>query len=87
MKDTLFSSYHTTANLLIVFQCCRYQHGIGGVKQCTETAAQYAQLAANVAAFEYHRVGGQPILEADRIDDKTAREVREWILKGVFLST
>lgn len=52
----------------------RYTHGFG-VKKNLETAAQYASQAVKVAADQYHKVGGQPILEADRIDDHTEGQV------------
>ena len=52
----------------------RYNLGIG-LPQDSETAAQYALRAAVVSAEAYHRVGGQPIVEADKIDDNTEKEV------------
>jgi SEL1 protein len=52
----------------------RYQNGIG-LLQDTETAAQYAQRAVAVAAEEFHRVGGQPVMEGDRITDDTEKVV------------
>ena len=45
--------------------------------QDTETAAQYALRAAVVASEAFHRVGGQPILEGDRLDDNTEKEVSD----------
>ena len=52
----------------------RYHHGIGLPKDI-ETAAQYAVRASSVSSEAFHRVGGQPILEGDRIDDNTEKEV------------
>lgn len=52
----------------------RYQHGIA-VQQHVETAAQYARHAVAVSAESYHRLGGQPVLESDRIDDDTEKDV------------
>lgn len=40
-----------------------------------ETAAHYSMMALDFVSNEYHRVGGQPVLETDRIDDFTEREV------------
>jgi hypothetical protein len=54
---------------------CRYNHGLG-VSTDAETAAQYGSRAAAAASAEYHRAGGQPVMEADRIDDNTEKEVR-----------
>lgn len=52
----------------------RYHLGIG-LSQDLETASQYAIRAASVSSEAFHRVGGQPIMESDRIDDNTEREV------------
>ena len=52
----------------------RYLHGVG-VSADKETAAQYALLALAEVTTEYHRIGGQPVLETDRIDDNTEKEV------------
>lgn len=54
----------------------RYQHGIGLI-QDDETAAHYALLAAAVASEGYHRLGGQPVLQSDRVDDRTERTVEK----------
>ena len=40
-----------------------------------EVAAQYARRASTVSADNFHRVGAQPILESDRINDDTERDV------------
>ena len=52
----------------------RYQHGLGVIKD-VEIAAQYARRASVVSADNFHRVGAQPILESDRINDDTERDV------------
>jgi SEL1 protein len=59
---------------IIVLFLYRYQNGIGVLRD-PETAAQYAQRAVAVAAEEYHRVGGQPVMESDRITDDTEKVV------------
>ena len=45
------------------------------VRQDIETAVFYGALAAAVSSESYHRVGGQPVLEADRIDDRTEKNI------------
>ena len=40
-----------------------------------ETSLYYLQLPAKVTNEEFHRIGGQPIVENDRITDKTAPEI------------
>lgn len=52
----------------------RYLLGIG-LPLDVETAAQYALRASAVSSEAFHRVGGQPIMEGDRIDDDTEKEV------------
>lgn len=37
--------------------------------------AIYLTLLPAVASAEFHRVGGQPVIESDRITDKTARDI------------
>lgn len=49
----------------------RYQEGRGGLGVDVDVAAHYASLAAASSSEEYHRVGGQPIVESDRITDAT----------------
>jgi hypothetical protein len=64
----------------------RYQHGIG-LPRDMETAAQYAVRAASVSSEAFHRVGGQPIMESDRIDDNTEREVAKGVIHYIYLRT
>ena len=52
----------------------RYQHGIG-VIQDLETAAVYASRAAKIAAVEFHKVGNQPIVEADLLTDDSEKDI------------
>eukprot|EP01041_Mallomonas_annulata_P003465 gene3465-6894_t len=52
----------------------RYRFGIG-VLADMETAALYGSLAAAVAYESFHRVGGEPVVEADRIDDRTEKNI------------
>lgn len=54
----------------------RYHMGLG-VTSDVETAAFYGSSAAAVASEHFHRVGGQPILEADRINDRTVMTVEK----------
>lgn len=49
----------------------RYQHGLGGVEVSLEVSAFYSKIAALTAATEYFKVGGQPVMENDRINDDT----------------
>jgi hypothetical protein len=53
----------------------RYKRGVC-VPACHETAAWYARWAGESAADRYHRRGAQPLLQRDRIDHSTGREVR-----------
>jgi len=43
-----------------------------GVPADIETAVYYLKLPTAVTNDEFHRIGGQPVVEADRINDKTA---------------
>ena len=52
----------------------RYHQGLGVIKD-TETACYYGALAAAVSSTEFSRVGGQPILESDRITDSTEKQI------------
>ena len=55
----------------------RYRYAQGGLQRAdSETAAQYLVLPAQRAADEFHRVGAQPLVEADRIDDDSAPQVQ-----------
>jgi hypothetical protein len=53
----------------------RYHKGVG-VSMNMETAAQYGVLSSEQSSNEFHRVGGQPVMESDRINDLTERTVR-----------
>jgi hypothetical protein len=50
------------------------------VNQDIETAAMYGLKAAAFAHESYHKIGAQPVLESDRIDDLTEAHVRFAIL-------
>jgi TPR repeat protein len=52
----------------------RYSSGVG-VTVDDETAAFYYNAAVGTASQHFHVVGGQPIVESDRIDDHTAKSV------------
>jgi len=53
----------------------RYRSGVKSLDACPEIASLYAQMASVVSAEEYHKVGGQPILEEDKLTDMTEKEV------------
>jgi hypothetical protein len=59
----------------LFFLLSRYEHGIGGVIADIETAAQYSLLPADSASHLFHTIGGQPVIEADRIDDNTEPDI------------
>lgn len=53
----------------------RYRFGLSGLVQDIEAAAHYSLLPVALANQEYHRIGAQPIVQADRINDITAPQV------------
>lgn len=53
----------------------RYQRGIGGVIRDDEVSTLFSLQAVGISSTEYHRSGGQPVAETDRIDDSTEAEV------------
>lgn len=55
----------------------RYQHGHGGLEASLGVSAFYGRAASLVTSAEFFRVGGQPVLEDDRIDDNTELTVLE----------
>lgn len=52
----------------------RYANGIG-VPKDVETGAYYTSVAASASSIAFHSLGGQPIVEADRINDATEKSV------------
>lgn len=52
----------------------RYRHGIGVVAD-SETAAYYLYIAAGTASQAFHTIGGQPLMESDRLNDHTAKSI------------
>lgn len=52
----------------------RYVHGLG-VPRDVETGAYYMSVAATASSIAFHAIGGQPIIEADRINDATEKSV------------
>ena len=56
---------------------CRYQHGLGGLEVSLDVSAFYSKVAAITSSAEYFKVGGQPVMENDRINDDTELTVLE----------
>ena len=52
----------------------RFEYGFG-VEKDQETSLFYLYTTAKMASLEFHRRGGEPIAERDRIDDLTEKEV------------
>ena len=50
------------------------------VKADVETAVFYSRLPISLTAQEFNAMGAQAVVEADRIDDSTAPEVKRYIL-------
>lgn len=59
----------------IILYICRYSKGYG-VTRSTEMAAQYGMLSATHALEEFYKVGLQPVVEKDRINELTEHVVR-----------
>jgi hypothetical protein len=55
----------------------RYQHGLGGLEPNLDVSAFYSKVAAITSSDEYFKVGGQPVMENDRINDDTELTVLE----------
>lgn len=62
----------------------RYKHGFGVVPN-DETAAVYLLRATTYALDEFHRVGLQPIVERDRLDEHTDDKVSIYIWPCVYV--
>jgi TPR repeat protein len=52
----------------------RYKVGLGVVAD-SETSAYYFNMAVGTASKAYHTIGGQPLMETDRLNDHTAKSV------------
>lgn len=55
----------------------RYQLGLDGVTKDVEMAALYSKMAADISSDEFHKSGGQPIVESDRLDDNSEVQVMD----------
>ena len=53
----------------------RYKYGVDGTIRDSETAAFYYSVASIKASDAFHTIGGQPVVESDRINDLTADAV------------
>jgi hypothetical protein len=53
------------------------EHGIGGLNRDVELAAQYLVTPVQVSSDNYYATGAQPLMEADRINDNTVRDVSQ----------
>jgi hypothetical protein len=56
----------------------RYEFGLGGVVKDVETALLYLTNPTIVASDTFQAYGAQPIVESDRINDQTVRDVMIW---------